>query len=256
MLSNHYRLRSLRETVLFLFDLRKKADIYPEALDPPAPLSYVANVPKMKRAISESIARKVALNVKMIPPSIKPFAAELILPESVAKKDYEKLSGLRKIHLMRNMRNNSTEQSSLLPKPPPAPKNLPVSRLLSGRNKMNSLGSESAIIIPERELSEKLLHASDLISSQEMISTPPTAEQSDPHASLHSDSIQDNENHDYSDTESDSSIYPHDDDFEISIESMKPLRPSQPPPSFFKRRQNIALTSSSITPLLHLHEKS
>lgn len=285
ILSNSYRFRSFREIVIFLFDLKKKVKIYPEVLAPPPSLSYLTNIPKSKRMISEILAKKAAWNVKLIPPSMKPFASEfMISSENIVKKEYDKLSTLKKIHLMRNMRANSTggdtssQQSSspstsLTPKPPSlGSKNLISSRLLVRRKKMINISNNQSnlSIIPSQQISEELLSKSDDISSNEMISAPSTAEQSDPHASLNSNHH--DHPYEYSDTESESSIYSNDngddeDDDEgdgtdtkrvvtLSIDHMIPLRPSQPPPSFYKRRQNIAFTSSlslslsNISPLL------
>jgi hypothetical protein len=280
-----HRFRSLRETVLFLMDLKQKAHQYPEALESPPPLTYVTNTPRMKRAMSQSLARKTSLNVKLIPPSLRPFAAELIVPpENLVKKEADKLTGLRKIHQLRNLRSNSSgqQQTSLLPKPPLAPpKNLPSSRLLITRKKPSRSSPAEvmpvtpapppAILIPSQQLSETSLHKSDLLSSQEMISAPQTAEAPNPIASLNSNSLtltespgppdpehSEMEESDCDDQEDSSlSDYSQDEDFEldpeeteVSRESLMPLRPSQPPPSFFKRRQNIAL--HSIVPLFNL----
>lgn len=257
---NTNRLRSLRETVLFLMDLKQKAHQYPEALESPPPLTYAPNTPRMKRAMSESLARKFILDAKLIPPSMRPFAAELILPESLTKKEADKLTGLRKIHHLRNLRSNSSGQSSLLPKPPVAPpKNLPSSPLLTTRRKP-SRPSLTAPVIPSQQLSESSLFKSDLLSSQEMISAPQTAEISNHPSTSNFESLSDappapQSSSSETESEDSHSEYSQDEDFEeeeseISPESLMPLRPSQPPPSFFKRRQNIAL--HSIVPLLNI----
>jgi hypothetical protein len=214
ILSHHYRLRSIREAVLFLFDLKHKALLYPEVLESlPSPLAHVPNSPKTKRA-SEVLARKASLNLKLIPPTIRPFAAEILLAETMAKKENEKLTGLRKIHQLRKMRSNSGGQ--VLPKPPPqvpvgtgsggrgVTKNPPISRLNPRLKKNTSLPSDmTRSLIPIQHLSEHSLQTSDQIASTEMISVPHTADTSDPFASLLLVSNSDNiDLQDYSNTES------------------------------------------------------
>jgi hypothetical protein len=274
ILSQNYRLRSIREAVLFLFDLKQKARLYPEALEPPPPLTYVPNSPKSRR-LSEALARKASLNIKLIPPSIRPFAAEILLAETIAKKEAEKLTGLRKIHQLRRMRS--------APKPPPgaAPVAVPVpiamparagTRMGTGAPKNPRLKKYASLpppnetkrtletrpLIPIQPLSERSLQ-----TSTEMISAPHSANTSDPLASLsshpHPHLVQNTDfQQDYSDTDSNaSSDYladeGEDDDEEKSpLENVTPFRPSEPPPSslFLKRRQNIvSLNSTSLIPL-------